>query len=132
MRLRTVATLPLAAVVLVVAGCAASYEERMTYLDEVSQQGIDYRTKLQEQNTEPSKEACSIGFDLLQAKPPYDRDGGHVTETWREQVKESYIKSCMTGELRPKPDPSGVDAVTPVPITPQQPPVSPSSLTATG
>ncbi|RLP93605.1 hypothetical protein [Micromonospora sp. CV4] len=129
MKLRKVVTLPLVALALGVAGCsAASYEERMKYLDEVSQKGIDYRSKLQEQKTEPSKDACTIGFDLLQAKPPTDRDGGIVTDTWRDQVKESYVKSCMTGELRPKPDPSGIDAVTPVPVS--APP--PSSLPSAG
>ncbi|MEU6076047.1 hypothetical protein [Micromonospora sp. NPDC047074] len=33
---------------------------------------------------------------------------GDVSVTWQEQVEEAYIKSCMTGELKPKPDVNGV------------------------
>ncbi|MFF0256926.1 hypothetical protein ACFYPW_31075 [Micromonospora zamorensis] len=127
MRLRKVAACGAVVVALAASGCAASYEERMKYLDEIAQKGIDYRAKLYEQRTEPSGEACKIGFDLLKASPPLDQDGGS-SKKWNDQVEEAYIKSCVTGELKPKPDVEGVDAVTPVPVTvPAGPSGSPSA-----
>jgi hypothetical protein len=132
MKLRLVATPSLLVIMLTLAGCAASYDERMKYLDQASQKGVEYRGKLQEQHTEPSRDACLIGFDLLKADPPADTDGGEVSKTWRDQVQESYVKSCMTGELRPKPDPSGIGAVTPVPISSKSPSLSTQSGTPKG
>ncbi|WP_157632373.1 hypothetical protein [Salinispora pacifica] len=127
MKLRTVATAVALAAVLGATGCAASYEERMRHLDEVSAKGIAYRGQLYEQDTEPSREACTIGYDLLKNTPPYDRDGpDSISKAWSDQVKEAYIKSCMTGELKPKPDVDGVDAVTSVPITAPPDPVATS------
>ncbi|MFI2667580.1 hypothetical protein [Micromonospora carbonacea] len=119
MRIRSVAATGVVALLAVaLGGCGkAPYDERMKYLDGISQHGIDYRVQLFDQKTEPSKEACEIGYDLLKPNPPADDELGTATDTWRDQVKEAYIKSCMTGELKPKPDVDGVDAVTPVPIT---------------
>ncbi|MEE3919226.1 hypothetical protein V2I01_15275 [Micromonospora sp. BRA006-A] len=43
---------------LTAAGCGkAPYNERMKFLDGISQKGIDYRAQLYDQHTEPSKEA---------------------------------------------------------------------------
>jgi hypothetical protein len=112
--------------VLAVAGCStAPYDERMKFLDEISQKGIDYRGELHKQKTTPSKDACKIGYDLLApAGVPHDVPGG-TSEKWRGQVEEAYIKGCMTGELKPKPDVDGVGAVTAVPVT--APPAAPSA-----
>lgn len=127
MKLRTVATAVALAAVLGATGCAASHQERMKHLDQVSQRGIDYRDQLRAQDTDPSREACAIGYDLLQDAPPADQDGMvSTTDKWREQVKEAYVKSCMTGELKPKPDVDGVNAVTAVPLTGQPDPVTTS------
>jgi hypothetical protein len=87
----------------------------MSFLDEMSTKGIDYRKQLQKQGTEPSEKACSDGYALLDPDIPSDTDGGSVSPTWSDQVREAYLKSCLTGAPRPKPDPSGVKAVTPVP-----------------
>ncbi|MEV0733979.1 hypothetical protein [Polymorphospora sp. NPDC050346] len=124
MGLRRVAAGGAVLLVLAVAGCAAPYDERMAFLDEIAQKGIDYRIKLYEQDTEPAVEACKIGFDLLDPDLPHDYDTG-VSPEWRAQVEEAYVKSCMTGELKPKPDVDGIDAVTAVPVT--APPASPTS-----
>lgn len=106
------------AALLAVAGCApAPYETRMKFLDTMSQKGIEYRGQLQKQGTEPSEKACGIGYDLLQADPPADETSEYVSDAWRAQVREAYMKACLTGAPRPKPDPSGVKAVTPVPFT---------------
>ena len=115
MKLHRVILIPLAAGVMTLAGCAASYEDRMSFLDEMSTKGIEYRKQLQKQGTEPSEKACDDGYVLLDPNIPDDSDGGGTTPKWRDQVREAYIKSCLTGEARPKPDPSGVKAVTPVP-----------------
>ncbi len=118
MRLRTIAVGVMALAVLTLGGCGKEpYNERMKFLDDISQKGIDYRTHLYDQQTEPSKEACKIGYDLLDPDLPADTEIGDTSAKWREQVEEAYVKSCMTGELKPKPDVDGVDAVTPVPIT---------------
>lgn len=101
-----------------VSGCAPhSYATRMKFLDDMSARGIEYRTQLQAQNTPPDEAACAIGWRLLDADVPYDEDGGVRSNEWNAEVKEAYIKSCMTGESLPKPDPSGIKARTPVPIT---------------
>jgi hypothetical protein len=130
MRIRSVAATGVVALLAVaLGGCGrAPYDERMKFLDDISQKGIDYRGKLYDQKTEPSKEACKIGYDLLDPSMPADTETGSTTAKWREQVEEAYIKSCMTGELKPKPDVDGVDAVTPVPVTarPAAPSASPS------
>jgi len=106
-------------VTLLAAGCAGEpYNKRMAFLDEVSKRGIEYRENLRAQKTAPSAAACEIGWKLLDAKVPNDT-GDPVagpTREWEAQAKEGYVKSCMTGEMKPKPDPSGVKAVTPVPI----------------
>lgn len=116
--MRTVVVGMVALSVLAVGGCGkAPYNERMKFLDSISQKGIDYRAQLYDQHTEPSKDACKIGYDLLDPELPADSEVGDTTVKWREQVEEAYIKSCMTGELKPKPDVDGVDAVTPVPVT---------------
>ncbi|KXK59259.1 hypothetical protein AWW66_25245 [Micromonospora rosaria] len=96
----------------------------MKFLDDVAQKGIDYRVKLYEQETEPSQEACKIGYGLLKPSAPRDIDGSPPSSEWKAQVEEAYLKSCMTGELKPKPDVEGVDAVTAVPVT--APPASPA------
>lgn len=106
-------------VALVLSGCAASYPERMKHLDDVTNKGLTYRAQLQKQGTEPTKEACTDGWVLLQDNPPDDVTTGGVTERWQAQIKEAYVKACMTGGARPKPDPSGINAVTPVPFTSQ-------------
>ena len=127
MRIRTVAaTGALLAVIL--GGCSkAPYDERMKFLDDVSQKGIDYRAQLFDQKTAPSKEACKIGYDLLDpALPPDLVNGIGTSPEWEKQVEEAYIKSCMTGELKPKPDVEGIDAVTAVPVTARPVPSSPS------
>lgn len=107
------------AALLAVAGCAASYPTRMKHLDDVTNKGLAYRTQLQKQGTDPTKKACEIGWTLLQDDPPDDGVAGIQTEQWTAQVREAYVKACMTGGHRPKPDPSGIDAVTPVPFTSQ-------------
>jgi cytochrome c5 len=110
----TSAVLALAALV-VMAACAASYDKRMQFLDEVTQEGVDYRAALLKQGTEVSEAACRTGWTLLQPDIPYDGDAGDVSKEWKAQVEEAYMKGCLTGKPRPRPEPSGVDAVTPVP-----------------
>ncbi len=101
-----------------VSGCAAEpYDKRMAFLDDMSARGVEYRTQLHAQKTPPDEAACAIGWRLLDATVPYDQGGGSWSNEWRAEVEEAYIKSCMTGELLPKPDPSGIKARTPVPIT---------------
>ncbi|SNY72869.1 hypothetical protein [Paractinoplanes atraurantiacus] len=119
MKSRTVA---LAGVLLALAAAAigcepASYATRMKFLDEMAAKGIEYRTQLHAQRTSPDEAACTIGWRLLDADAPSDEEGDFRSEQWRAEVKEAYVKSCMTGEPLPKPDPSGVKARTPVPIT---------------
>ena len=108
------------------AGCAASYSDRMKFLDEMSTKGIEYRGQLQQQNTPPDEAACKIGWRLLDADVPYDTDEGGVTPEWKAEVQEAYVKSCITGEALPKPDPSGVSARTPVPFSSAAPTVKAS------
>jgi hypothetical protein len=111
----------IAAVVLAVAvtlsGCVKdTYDDRMKYLDKMASEGVAYRAKLQRQGTPPSEQACHIGYDQLRDPGvPYDRDGADRTDAWWQQIRESFITSCMTGEKRPAADPKGVHAVTPSP-----------------
>lgn len=116
MTLRRVAAAVLAlAVVVVMAACGQeSYENRMKHLDYMTEAGITYRRELLRQGTPISEEACDTGHTLLDANVPSDGDG-MASRGWRAQSKEAYMKGCLTGSPRPKPDPSGVDAVTPVP-----------------
>lgn len=86
----------------------------MTFLDDMSSKGIAYRKDLQKQGTAPSETACGDGYDLLQPAIPFDAPSG-ASPKWQDQVKEAYLKACMTGQPRPKPEPSGIKAVTPVP-----------------
>ena len=119
MRTRTVPALFVAAAVILTAGCSAeSYTNRMKFLDEMSTKGIEYRGQLQQQNTQPDEAACKIGWKLLDADIPADQELGHVSPTWAAQSQEAYVKSCMTGQPLPKPDPSGIPARTPVPFQP--------------
>ncbi|MFC6015759.1 hypothetical protein ACFP2T_06100 [Plantactinospora solaniradicis] len=102
----------------------------------MSQKGIEYRGELQKQGTPPSEKACGDGYELLDPDLPRDSNGTSTNRKWQDQVRESYMKACMTGALRPKPDPSGVKAVTPVPhgsVTPSiVPAASPSTLATPG
>jgi len=34
--------------------------------------------------------------------PPPDEDGGEVTPKWDAQVREAYMKSCLTGKAAAK------------------------------
>ncbi len=101
---------------LLLGGCStASYEEKEKFLDKVSADGVTYRGQLQKQKTEPSKEACKIGFDLHDYDMPNDYDVATTSQELKAQVEEAFVRSCMTGEPRPKPEPQGVDGVRPVP-----------------
>lgn len=118
MRRHCVALLAALSIAIAAGGCsAASYEERMKFLDKMSAEGLKYRSQLQEQNTNPDAAACEIGWNLLSANIPSDITGAGPSSTWQAQVKEAYVKSCMTGETIPKPDPSGINARTPVPFS---------------
>lgn len=110
--------LPTAVLLSFAAGCAdaAPYDERMAFLDEMSVKGIEYRQQLQAQATVPDEAACTIGWGLLKPAIPLDRWDTSPTPQWIAQVKEAYVKSCMTGEPIPKPDVSGIPARTPVPF----------------
>jgi hypothetical protein len=128
MNLRVPAAFAAVVVGVTLSGCAASYDKRMSFLDEMSSRGIEYRQQLQQQGTQPSEDACDKGWGLLDADPPSDREGGGWTPEWKDQTREAYIKGCLTGAARPKPDPSGVDAVTPVPYGSERTPsIAPSA-----
>ncbi len=115
MTLRRIVVVLLVLVTAATAGCAEQYDLRMKHLDEMTEAGIAYRADLLRQGTPISEQACETGHTLLQADIPWDEDGGAVSTEWRNQSKEAYMKGCLTGEPRPKPEPSGVKAVTPVP-----------------
>ncbi len=93
----------------------APYDERMAFLDKMTEAGITYRTDLLRQGTPISEEACRTGYELLDPDRPYDQTGRFQSEQWKAQIEEAFIKGCVTGRARPKPEPSGVNAVTPVP-----------------
>ncbi|WP_148307889.1 hypothetical protein [Actinoplanes friuliensis] len=111
---------------LALGGCAQTaaeqYQEREKFLDTVTNDGITYRGQLQKQGSQISEQGCLLGYDLRDYGegeiPSAPDDSGLSSEkrkTWLGQVKESYVKGCLTGLPRPKPEPSGVKAVTPVP-----------------
>lgn len=113
--------------VLAVSGCVKSaaeqYQEREKFLDKATADGITYRGQLQKQGSKVSDPACRIGYDLRDYGPdeipPAPQDQGFSQKqynTWLAQIEEAYVKGCLTGRPRPKPEPSGVNAVTPVPI----------------
>jgi len=100
------------------AGCSAeagTYEKRSAFLDKMSAEGIKYRGSLQKQDTEPSRKACEQGWHLLDPDIPTNEYSQSSSE-WLAQLEEAYVKSCMTGETIPKPDPSGINARTAVPF----------------
>lgn len=99
----------------------------MKHLDEMAARGIEYRGQLQQQNTPISEEACGIGYDLLKNTPPEDQEAGGTSPKWREQVREAYMKACLSGQAAPKPDPSGIGAVSPSPYGSAVPSASPSA-----
>jgi hypothetical protein len=121
------------------AGCVPSpaelYQEREKFLDKVTADGITYRGQLQRQGSQVSEQACGLGYDLRGYKeseiPPDPQQDGPFSEkahqVWLAQVRESYMKGCLTGSPRPKPEPSGVKAVTPVPLGSSAPSGTPSS-----
>ncbi len=99
-------------------GCAvtaAPYAERMAFLDRMTEEGIKYRGELLKQGTQISQEACDDGYELLNPNLPYDDSPSYHSPKWEAQVKEAYVKGCLTGLPRPKPEPSGAGAVTVVP-----------------
>ncbi len=101
---------------LLLGGCAtATYEQKEKFLDRVSTDGVTYRGQLQKQKTDPSKDACKIGFDLHEYDMPNDLDSFSTSQELKDQIEEAFVRSCMTGETRPKPEPDGVDGVSPVP-----------------
>lgn len=106
---------------LLLGACGTSYEEREKFLDKMTVAGVAYRQDLLKQGTPVSEGACAIGWDLLNVDIPADGDGAYGNETWNAQPREAYIKGCMTGQPRPKPEPSGVHAVTAVPNSPASP-----------
>ncbi len=134
-KLRYAALAPILVGAFALSGCGevAPYDQRMQFLDEMSAKGIEYRGQLHQQGTEPVEASCSTGWTLLQASVPPDAiangGGAYATDEWKAQAKEAYVKACLTGQPRPKPDPEGVKAVTPVPhtSTPPSPSVSPTA-----
>lgn len=107
----------------------APYDERMAFLDKMTQAGIEYRTDLLDQGTAISEEACRTGYNLLDPDKPYDDTPRFQTDKWKDQIEEAYIKGCLTGQARPKPEPSWSDVVPVVPhgSTPSSTPPATSS-----
>lgn len=120
----------LLAVSVLLSGCAKkpSYEQKEKFLDRVSADGVTYRQQLLKQHTPPSVAACRIGFDLRDYAIPRDLDGVSTSDVYADQVEEAFIRSCATGEPRPKPEPAGTKGISPVPHqspTPTAPSLSP-------
>ena len=112
-----------AVLTLTLAGCAASYDERMQYLRKVAQRGADTHKLMVEQEAPIiDKKRCETAYEGVQGPhgdAPYDLHMASYSGPWLDQIKEFWVDSCVSG--KPKP----------VPGDPVPPPSASSSATTT-
>lgn len=84
------------------AGCtsSASYEERMEYLRKMAEQGAETHELLRDQGAEIDKARCVRAFDALINKSefPGDQPDGKTSEQLSNQIRETFVDSCVSGK----------------------------------
>jgi hypothetical protein len=96
-----------AAALLGLSGCsAATYDERMTYLRKVAQQGADTHQLLASQEGPViNGDRCGKAWDGLKNPGdfPSDIGGGGTTAAWQEQIRQFFVDSCVSGKPKSVP-----------------------------
>jgi hypothetical protein len=101
------------AAMLLLTGCAVTYDERMNYLRKVANRGADTHKFIRAQEALVDKARCERAFTGNGAgrDAPTDRDLSSGSEGWDAQVKEFFVDSCISGKPKavpgdPIPEPS--------------------------
>jgi hypothetical protein len=100
--------MPVVVCVVLAGGCSptANYEERMSYLRKIAQQGAETHQLLQAQEA-PKIDAdrCSQAWEGIQRPEEFPRDTneGATTANWRDQIKQFFVDSCVSGKPKPVP-----------------------------
>lgn len=98
LRLRFVTIAVGGAGALLLAGCAASYEERRDYLRTVAVRGAETHVLMQAQEVkEINKKRCEQAYQGLADDIPHDHDMGGRSNEWRGQVEQFFVDSCLSG-----------------------------------
>ncbi|OLT12949.1 hypothetical protein BJF79_03350 [Actinomadura sp. CNU-125] len=100
--------------------CAASYDERMTYLRKIANRGAETHKLLAAQGAHIDAKRCGATYDgLADDDIPSDIDGGGASTEWRAQVRQFFVDSCVTGLPKPVPGHNN-----PPPASPSTPPTT--------
>lgn len=125
----------LAAALAGVAACsAATYDERMSYLGKVAQQGADTHQLLASQEGPViNADRCGKAWDGLKNPGDYPSDigGGGVTPAWEGQIRQFFVDSCVTGKPKPLPGAPASPAPTSAPAASSTPTTSATSSAST-
>ena len=119
---------PAALLLALLAGCSATYEERMAYLRKVAQQGAETHQLLRDQEA-PTIDAdrCVQAWEGLKNPNEYPTTSSTARTEWIGQIQQFFVDSCVSG--KPKPVPA--DAPAPAPTTPAATTTAPSSTPST-
>lgn len=91
-----------AAIVLVVtliSGCAADYDERMSYLRTVALRGIETHNLLRNQGSSVDESSCQLAQKGLIDDIPNDIGGTETraSKEWTELVEQTFMRACTSG-----------------------------------
>ncbi|GAB2504663.1 hypothetical protein [Nocardiopsis aegyptia] len=83
---------------LAVSGCAATYDERLDYLEESAQRGVQVHKMFQGQGVEINEETCINAHVALNDDIPSDISGGSPpSDEWEGLVEEAFVNACTSG-----------------------------------
>jgi hypothetical protein len=79
-------------------GNAASYAERMTYLEKMASEGVQTHWLIVSQGGITTSKRCTDAYGGLQDQnPPDDTGTGVPSQNWLNQVQAFFVESCVTG-----------------------------------
>lgn len=79
-------------------GCSAGYDDRMSYLREVALRGLETHNLLRNQGTGVNEQSCRIARGGLIDDIPSDNSGDpEPSREWTQLVEQTFMRACTTG-----------------------------------
>lgn len=96
MKLRYVQAISGSVVAALVVGCNASYVDKVGYLEEVAQRGVEVHKLIEDlEGEEANEEQCAASSRLLNTDLP--RVDPDETEDWQNLVEGVFVSACVSG-----------------------------------
>lgn len=96
MKLRCINSLSVLVIAAFVAGCNASYGDKVGYLEEVAQRGVEVHKLIEDLEGEAAdEEQCAESSRLLNTDLP--RVDPDEREDWENLVEGVFVSACVSG-----------------------------------